>query len=77
MARTASRSAGEPEKRRSSVRTEIAVAPPAAYALAKAAGSGMSASAPLLGLDCVVYMGAVDTKRQALNVARMLSLIHI
>ncbi len=25
----------------------------------------------LLGLDCVVYMGAEDTGRQALNVARM------
>ena len=25
----------------------------------------------LLGLDCVVYMGAIDTRRQALNVARM------
>ena len=25
----------------------------------------------LLGLDCVIYMGAVDTARQALNVARM------
>ena len=27
--------------------------------------------AALLGLDCVVYMGEVDTRRQALNVARM------
>ena len=25
----------------------------------------------LLGLECIVYMGAVDTARQALNVARM------
>jgi tryptophan synthase beta chain len=25
----------------------------------------------LLGLECIVYMGAVDTERQALNVARM------
>src|SRR6185295_12373320 len=25
----------------------------------------------LMGLDCVIYMGEVDTKRQALNVARM------
>ncbi|GAB4925719.1 hypothetical protein MAHJHV47_20620 [Mycobacterium avium subsp. hominissuis] len=25
----------------------------------------------LLGLECVIYMGAVDTERQALNVARM------
>ena len=25
----------------------------------------------LLGLECVIYMGAVDTARQALNVARM------
>ncbi len=25
----------------------------------------------LLGLECIIYMGAVDTERQALNVARM------
>ena len=30
-----------------------------------------TACAELLGLDCVVYMGEVDTERQALNVARM------
>jgi tryptophan synthase beta chain len=28
-------------------------------------------AAALFGMDCVVYMGAVDTERQALNVARM------
>ncbi|MGH3426388.1 MAG: tryptophan synthase subunit beta, partial [Mycobacteriales bacterium] len=28
-------------------------------------------AAALFGLDCVVYMGEVDTQRQALNVARM------
>src|SRR5882757_1049034 len=49
-ARTASRSASEPPKRRCSVSTLIAAAPPAAYSAASLAGSGMSASAPLLGL---------------------------
>ncbi len=34
-------------------------------------GVATATAAALLGLDCVVYMGAVDTKRQALNVARM------
>ncbi len=28
-------------------------------------------AAALFGLECVVYMGEVDTERQALNVARM------
>ncbi|MDK6687791.1 tryptophan synthase subunit beta, partial [Aerococcus sp. UMB8623] len=27
--------------------------------------------AALMGLDCTIYMGAEDTRRQALNVARM------
>ena len=49
-ARTARRSARLPPKRRSSVRTEIAAAPPSAYAVASADGSGMSARSPLLGL---------------------------
>jgi tryptophan synthase beta chain len=34
-------------------------------------GVATATAAALLGLECVVYMGAVDTKRQALNVARM------
>ncbi len=34
-------------------------------------GVATATAAALLGLDCVVYMGAEDTKRQALNVARM------
>ncbi len=34
-------------------------------------GVATATAAALLGLDCVVYMGAVDTRRQALNVARM------
>ena len=49
-ARTARRSSRLPPNRRSSVSTLIAAAPPAAYAAARAAGSGMSASSPLLGL---------------------------
>ena len=34
-------------------------------------GVASATAAALLGLDCVVYMGEVDTERQALNVARM------
>lgn len=34
-------------------------------------GVATATAAALLGLDCVVYMGAQDTRRQALNVARM------
>lgn len=34
-------------------------------------GVATATAAALFGLDCVVYMGEVDTKRQALNVARM------
>jgi len=34
-------------------------------------GVASATAAGLLGLDCVVYMGEVDTERQALNVARM------
>src|SRR6478735_8372689 len=49
-ARTASRSAREPPKRRSSVRTLITAAPPSAYCAARDAGSAMSASWPLDGL---------------------------
>jgi tryptophan synthase beta chain len=34
-------------------------------------GVASATAAALLGLECVVYMGEVDTVRQALNVARM------
>jgi tryptophan synthase beta chain len=34
-------------------------------------GVATATAAALFGLDCVVYMGEVDTKRQALNVFRM------
>ncbi len=34
-------------------------------------GVASATAAALLGLDCVVYMGAEDCRRQALNVARM------
>src|SRR3989441_3084925 len=34
-------------------------------------GVATATACALLGLDCVVYMGEVDTRRQALNVARM------
>ena len=34
-------------------------------------GVATATAAALLGMDCVVYMGAEDTRRQALNVARM------
>ncbi len=34
-------------------------------------GVASATAAALFGLDCVVYMGEVDTERQALNVARM------
>jgi len=34
-------------------------------------GVASATAAALLGLECVVYMGEVDTERQALNVARM------
>jgi tryptophan synthase beta chain len=34
-------------------------------------GVATATAAALMGLDCVVYMGAEDTRRQALNVARM------
>ncbi|MFP5020994.1 tryptophan synthase subunit beta [Pseudonocardia phyllosphaerae] len=34
-------------------------------------GVASATAAALLGLECVVYMGEVDTDRQALNVARM------
>ncbi|WP_041451642.1 tryptophan synthase subunit beta [Hoyosella subflava] len=34
-------------------------------------GVATATACALLGLDCVVYMGKVDTDRQALNVARM------
>ena len=34
-------------------------------------GVASATAAALFGLDCVVYMGEVDTQRQALNVARM------
>lgn len=34
-------------------------------------GVATATAAALLGLECVVYMGEADTKRQALNVARM------
>jgi tryptophan synthase beta chain len=33
-------------------------------------GVASATAAALFGLECVVYMGEVDTKRQALNVAR-------
>ncbi|WP_029135734.1 tryptophan synthase subunit beta [Nakamurella lactea] len=34
-------------------------------------GVATATAAALLGLDCTIYMGSVDTRRQALNVARM------
>ncbi|MDO8337018.1 MAG: pyridoxal-phosphate dependent enzyme, partial [Microcella sp.] len=34
-------------------------------------GVASATAAALFGMECVVYMGAVDTERQALNVARM------
>src|SRR5689334_13888135 len=34
-------------------------------------GVATATAAALFGLDCTVYMGEVDTQRQALNVARM------
>ncbi|MDA8157242.1 MAG: tryptophan synthase subunit beta [Actinomycetota bacterium] len=34
-------------------------------------GVAVATGAALLGLDCVIYMGSVDIKRQALNVFRM------
>ena len=34
-------------------------------------GVATATAAALFGMDCVVYMGAEDTRRQALNVARM------
>ena len=34
-------------------------------------GVATATACALLGLECVVYMGRVDTERQALNVARM------
>ncbi|MHB1431457.1 MAG: tryptophan synthase subunit beta [Streptosporangiaceae bacterium] len=34
-------------------------------------GVATATAAALLGLDCVIYMGEEDTRRQALNVARM------
>lgn len=34
-------------------------------------GVATATACALMGLDCVIYMGAVDTARQALNVARM------
>src|SRR5262245_16647243 len=34
-------------------------------------GVAAAAAAAYFGLDCTVYMGSVDTRRQALNVARM------
>jgi len=34
-------------------------------------GVATATAAALFGMDCVIYMGAVDTERQALNVARM------
>jgi tryptophan synthase beta chain len=34
-------------------------------------GVATATACALLGLECVVYMGAIDTERQALNVARM------
>ncbi|GAA4854341.1 tryptophan synthase subunit beta [Saccharopolyspora cebuensis] len=34
-------------------------------------GVATATACALLGLDCVVYMGEVDTRRQSLNVARM------
>ncbi len=34
-------------------------------------GVATATACALMGLDCIIYMGAVDTARQALNVARM------
>src|ERR1044072_2088294 len=34
-------------------------------------GVATATACALLGLECVIYMGAIDTARQALNVARM------
>src|SRR5271156_1998019 len=34
-------------------------------------GVATATACALFGLDCVIYMGAIDTARQALNVARM------
>src|SRR5947209_6258431 len=34
-------------------------------------GVATATACALMGLDCVIYMGEVDTQRQALNVARM------
>src|SRR4051794_13245734 len=49
--RTSTRSSSDPPNRRRSVSTEMVAAPPAAYAAARAAGSGIWARAPLLGLE--------------------------
>ncbi len=38
-------------------------------------GVATATAAALFGLDCVIYMGEVDTERQALNVARMRLLV--
>ena len=45
--RTRTRSSSEPEKRRSSVSTEMAAAPPASYSTARAAGSAIVGQGPL------------------------------
>ena len=34
-------------------------------------GVATATAAALFGMDCTIYMGKVDTERQALNVARM------
>ncbi|RVW00444.1 tryptophan synthase subunit beta [Rhodococcus spongiicola] len=34
-------------------------------------GVATATACALLGIECIIYMGAVDTRRQALNVARM------
>ena len=39
-------------------------------------GVATATAAALLGLQCTVYMGAEDTRRQALNVARMKSSVR-
>ena len=63
--RTATKSSSEPPKRRRSVRTLIAVAPPFSYREAKSAGSDIGARDPLLGED--LFTSAMSESSEVRN----------
>ena len=73
-ARAAARSSGDPLKKARSVRTEMAEAPPAVYARARAAGSRPTPMSPLEGEARLI--SAVD-ERLSFDLAVLLPLFMV